>query len=214
MSVVMERQIDDKEFLVLNYIDIFRYIIDIEAVQRSTGLGSEETLQCLLKFKEAEIVVKELYEGRERWRITPTGTELANSYRQLLLARSEQKETITQKFEHFENFFNVRIKELVTNWQMKIVEGVPVISDHSDSAYDSAILEQIYDVNRRVVETLEELASAIPMFKTYVERLDFAVKKLEAGDFDYLTKNKDSYHNVWFELHETILKLWGRERTE
>lgn len=210
----MEPQISDEEFLVLNYLDIFRSITDIEAVERSTGLGSEGIVQCLRNFKEAEIVVKELYEGRERWRITPAGAQLANSHRQLLLARTEQKETITQKFEQFENFFNVRIKELVTNWQMKIVEGVPVINDHSDSEYDAAILKQIYDVNRRVVITLDELASAIPMFKTYVERLDFAIEKLEAGDFDYLTKNKDSYHNVWFELHETILKLWGRERTE
>ena len=155
-----------------------------------------------------------MYEGHERWKITPIGEEIANSYRQLMLAETGQKEAITKQFEQFENSFNVRLKELVTDWQMKIVEGVPVLNDHSDSEYDSAILRQIFGLHENVVRTLEELANAIPMLKNYVGRLDFAIEKLREGELDYLTKSKDSYHNIWFELHESILKLWGRERIE
>jgi hypothetical protein len=198
----------------LNHLDIFRSITDIDSVQRSTGFGSEEIVAYLSKFKEAGIAEKEMYEGREKWKITPTGETIANSYRQLMLVRTGQKEVITKKFEQFENFFNVKLKELVTNWQMKVVEGFPVLNDHSDSEYDSALLRQIFDLNENVIKTLEELSNAIPMLKNYVGRLDFAIEKLREGELSYLTKNKDSYHNVWFELHESILKLWGRERTE
>ena len=210
----MELQIDEKEFLVLNHLDIFRSITDIDPVQRSTGFGPEEIAACLSKFKEEEIVTKEMYAGRERWKITPTGEKIANSYRQLILARTGQKEAIAKKFELFETLFNVKLKELVTNWQMKIVEGVPVINDHSDSEYDSAILKQIFDVNENVVKTLKEMASDIPMLESYMARLNFAIRKLREGELDYLTRNKDSYHNVWFELHESILRLWDKERTE
>ncbi len=206
--------INEKEFLVLNYLDIFRSIMDIDPVQRSTGFGSEEIVTCLSKFEEEGMAGKELYEGRERWKITPTGEKIANSYRQSLLAGTGQKEAITKKFEQFETFFNVKLKELITNWQMKIVEGVPVLNDHSDSEYDSVLLKQIFDLHINVIKTLEELTSAIPILKNYIGRLDFAIAKLRKSDLDYLTKNKDSYHNVWFELHESILKLWGRERTE
>jgi hypothetical protein len=210
----MGLQIKEKEFLILNHLDIFRSIMDIDPVQKSTGFGSEEIVTCLSKFKEEGIVVKEMYEGREKWKITPAGEKIANSYRQLMLAGTAQKEAVTKKFEHFENFFNVRLKEFVTDWQMKIVEGAPVLNDHSDSEYDSAILRQIFDLHENVIRTLEEMVSAIPMLKNYIGRLNFAIEKLREGKLDYLTKNKESYHNIWFELHESILKLWGRERIE
>lgn len=93
----MELQINEKEFLVLNHLDIFRFIIDIDPVQGSMGLGSEEIVACLLKFKEEGIVLKEMYEGRERWKITPTGEKVANSYRQFILAKTGQKEAIDRK---------------------------------------------------------------------------------------------------------------------
>jgi len=209
----MELQIKEKEFLVLNHLDIFRSIMDIDPVHGSTGLRSEEIVACLLKFKEEGIVVKEMYEGRERWKITPMGNKVANSYRQFILAKTGQKEAIIKKCEEFEDL-NVNLKELVTNWQMKIIDGIPIINDHSDPEYDSAILKQIFDLHENVIKTLEEMASIILMYKNYIKRLDLAIKKLREGEFNYLIKNKDSYHNVWFELHESILKLWGRERME
>lgn len=203
----------ENEFNVLNYLDVFKSIMDINSVQISTGLEPERITSILVRFVEKGYVEKEVYEGRETWKITPIGEKFVNSYRQFMLDQTGQKEAVIKKCEEFEEL-NVKFKELVTSWQMKIINGIPILNDHSDPEYDSAILNQIFNLHENVIETLEELASVIPMYKNYVGRLDFAIKKLREGTFDYITKDKNSYHNVWFELHESILKLWGRERIE
>jgi hypothetical protein len=44
----------------------------------------------------------------------------------------------------------------------------------------------------------------------YRRRLSNALAKLEAGDYRYLTvPDRDSYHTVWFELHQHLIKLLG-----
>lgn len=212
--MLTESEIGDKEFLVLNYLDVFRSIKDVKPVQKSTGLETEEVVACLSKLMEKGLVIKETKETVERWRITPSGEKVVGSQRQLLLERTGQKELLIRKFEEFENIFNAKFKELVTAWQVKIVDGKPVINDHSDPAYDSAILKQILELHKNVLGTLKEIASLLPMLKNYIERLESAARKIEENELDYLIRNEDSYHNVWFELHENILRFWGRQRVE
>lgn len=210
----MELEINEKEFLVLNYLDIFRVIKDVKLVEKSTGLKPEEVMAYLSKLTEKGLAVKETKETVERWKITSDGEKVVNSYRQFILNRTGQREAIIRKFEEFENIHNIKFKELATAWQVKIVNGRPVINDHSDPEYDSAILRQILALHKSVLNTLEGIASAISMFKNYMGRLDRAAKKIEENELEYFIKNEDSYHNVWFELHENVLKFWGRERRE
>jgi predicted transcriptional regulator len=207
-------EVSEKEFLVLNYLDIFRVTMDFKSLQKSTGLEPEEAMACLSKLAEKGLAAKEMKGGLERWKITSDGEKVVSSYRQFILDRTGQREAITRKFEEFEDIYNVKFKELVTAWQVRIVDGRLVINDHSDPEYDSAILKQILDLHERVLNTLEPIASAVPMLKTYIRRLDYAAKKVRENAVEYLVKNEDSYHNVWFELHENILKFLGRERRE
>ena len=49
----------------------------------------------------------------------------------------------------------------------------------------------------------------------YVARLDRAAAKVADGDTSYLASPRiDSFHNVWFELHEDLIQLAGRTREE
>lgn len=207
-------ELSDKEFLVLNYLDIFRSIRDFKGVQKNTGLEPDEVMACLSQLSEKGYAFKEVKENLERWRITATGENAVKSYRQFMLDRTGQREAITKKFEEFENVHNAKFKQLATAWQVKIVEGKPVINDHSDPEYDAAILNQILEVHEKVLVTMEEIANALPMFKIYIERLKYAAQKVKENELDYLIKHENSYHNVWFELHENVLKFWGRERIE
>ena len=47
----------------------------------------------------------------------------------------------------------------------------------------------------------------------YGSRLSSALAKVQGGDGDWFTKPTiDSYHTVWFELHENLLATLGIER--
>ncbi|NQV20995.1 MAG: hypothetical protein HQ511_06225, partial [Rhodospirillales bacterium] len=42
-----------------------------------------------------------------------------------------------------------------------------------------------------------------------------ALEKAEDGETEFVSGAKvDSYHTVWFELHEDLLRILGREREE
>ena len=55
----------------------------------------------------------------------------------------------------------------------------------------------------------------LPRFARYAPRLTNAVDRVRAGEVDWFTKPVlDSYHTVWFELHEDLLATLGIERGE
>jgi hypothetical protein len=57
------------------------------------------------------------------------------------------------------------------------------------------------------------LGSQLARFSGYGPRLATAVDKVEKGDTDWFTKPLiDSYHTVWFELHEDLLATLAIER--
>ena len=49
----------------------------------------------------------------------------------------------------------------------------------------------------------------------YGDRLADALRKVQAGEHEWLLKPLiDSYHTVWFELHEELISLAGLTRIE
>ena len=62
---------------------------------------------------------------------------------------------------------------------------------------------------------LDRFAELQPRMSVYGERLDEAYDRVLAGDLGYVSGARiDSYHTVWFELHEDLLRMLGREREE
>ena len=61
----------------------------------------------------------------------------------------------------------------------------------------------------------EDLSKLLARFATYGPRLRSALQRVENGDVDWFTKPMiDSYHTVWFELHEDLLATLGIERSK
>lgn len=55
----------------------------------------------------------------------------------------------------------------------------------------------------------------VPQLGRYLGRLDLAVKKINEGDHAWVARPiMDSYHTVWFELHEDLIALCGLTRAE
>jgi hypothetical protein len=117
-------------------------------------------------------------------------------------------------YERFEAV-NKELKRLITDWQTIEVGGQRVANDHSDRAHDEAIIDRLGDLHERVDAALEALAAGLPRLSIYAKKLLAALEKAEDGEIEWVSGAKiESYHTVWFELHEDLLRILGRERGE
>jgi DNA-binding MarR family transcriptional regulator len=104
---------------------------------------------------------------------------------------------------------NTELKALVTDWQVK--NGQP--NDHEDADYDAAVLARLDRVHRRVVPIIAAAAVHLPRLSRYSAKLQTALANINAGDTSWLSRPIiDSYHTVWFELHEELILAAGLTR--
>jgi len=140
-------------------------------------------------------------------RLSPEGRTRLNG---LLAAERENVDqvAISDAYDKFRSV-NADFKALVANWQLK--DGEP--NPHDDQEYDSAVLARLVDVHRRVTPVTAAVATQIPRLTGYSDKLDAALAKVQAGDTTWLTcPIIDSYHTVWFELHEELILAAGLTR--
>ena len=94
-------------------------------------------------------------------------------------------------------------------------DGAQVLNDHADPDYDAGVVKRLRAIDDAVQPVCADLADALDRFAHYGPRLAHAIDRLEDGDLDYATKPMiDSYHTVWFELHEDLLATLGIERSK
>jgi len=108
-----------------------------------------------------------------------------------------------------------RMKETVTAWQMREVDGAQVLNDHADPAYDARVLGMLAAVHVDADGWLAPLTERLPRLATYRARLQRAADLVAGGDNRYIASPRpdvDSYHSAWFELHEDLILLAGRSR--
>ena len=109
---------------------------------------------------------------------------------------------------------DVRMKDLVTGWQIRDAAN-QVFNDHSDAAYDAGILEKLGALHGDVVDLLNLLGSKLWRMACYRGRLERALGQARTGDQRFVASPRvDSYHSVWFELHEDLIRLSGRLRAD
>jgi pyruvate,orthophosphate dikinase len=107
-----------------------------------------------------------------------------------------------------------RMKDTVTAWQMRDA-AAGVLNDHSDPDYDRAVLDRLAGLHDEAVAWLTPLEPACPRLADYRERLERAAAAARDGDTRFVASPRvDSYHGVWFELHEDLIGLAGRTRAE
>ena len=108
--------------------------------------------------------------------------------------------------------FNTSLKELIVAWQMK-EPGEP--NDHTDSAYDRAIMDRLSALNRDFRPLLHQIIDLVPRLSVYTARFDDALEKVVEGDHSMIASPlKESYHTVWFELHEELIGVLGLTRAD
>jgi pyruvate,orthophosphate dikinase len=105
-----------------------------------------------------------------------------------------------------------RVKDVVTAWQMRDPQTP---NDHTDADYDVGVLERLAAVHDDATAWLRPIEPTIGRFRDYESRLSRAFQAAKGGDGRYVASPRvDSYHGVWFELHEDLIQLAGRTREE
>jgi pyruvate,orthophosphate dikinase len=98
-------------------------------------------------------------------------------------------------------------KALVSTWQ----RAAPTAGD---SAWSQAVAG-LGDLHQRLGPVVAEAVGLVPRLAPYPARFAAALAALRAGDQTMLASPlKESYHTVWFELHEELIALSGRKRVE
>lgn len=111
---------------------------------------------------------------------------------------------------------NRELLAVCTRWQVRIdPEGREVPNPHDDPDADRATIDALADLHSEAVVLLTELRARLDRFASYPARLGEALARVERGEHDWFARPTiDSYHSVWFELHEHLLATLGRRRTD
>lgn len=106
---------------------------------------------------------------------------------------------------------DLELKQTLTAWQMRD-ERTP--NDHMDRSYDARVLRRLARLHECVASLAARLSSLVPRLSPYAARLGAAHQRLAGGAHEFIASPLvDSYHTIWFELHEELLGLTGNERT-
>ena len=66
-----------------------------------------------------------------------------------------------------------------------------------------------------IVPIIDVVTASEPRFARYADRLTGALAAAVEGDGQMVAHPiRDSYHTVWFELHEELIRLSGRNRAD
>lgn len=103
----------------------------------------------------------------------------------------------------------------MSSWQQVEIGGQKVTNDHTDAEYDDGVIIKLDKLVGRLKSLLAALGAHDPRFATYQARFEASMDKIDSGSHEFVSSpTVDSVHNVWFELHEDLLRTLGRERVE
>ena len=150
-----------------------------------------------------------------RYVLSPAGQMiLAAEYSRFYDALRANAAFMAAATERFERI-NLELKQLITDWQTVEIGGKRVPNDHADKAYDEAIIGRLGDLHERFEPILKALVAGEPRLGVYARKLGEALEQAEDGNTAAVSDARsESYHTVWFELHEDLLRLTGRQREE
>jgi len=174
------------------------------------GLEADAVRQVLANLVEAKRVV----EANGKYLLTPPARMALDSDYSRLYGDVRIHPDFKAGYEGFERL-NGALKQLITDWQTVPVGGGRESNDHSDKDYDANIIDRLGELHERAELVLQRLAGAVPRFRIYDVKLRAALERSEDGAIQWVSDARiESYHTLWFELHEDLLRLMGREREE
>ena len=197
----------DPGFLVLHALRL-KGFADTSIVSALTRLPEEDAAALLEKAAAEGWATRR--DGRiSGWALTTDGRA---RHHDLITAEldAEARQSVEGAYRRFHDINN-ELLTVCTDWQLR--DGA--LNDHADPAYDESVIGRLEAVDAKVQPICADLGAALTRFADYGERFRSALERIQAGDRDWFAKPMiDSYHTIWFELHEDLLATLGIERSK
>lgn len=200
-------------------VSLLHQVMHAVAIKRNGGADSISSISGL----NLESVIKTLNDGVSLGRLvkiddtfllSPAGRMILDSEYSRFCDEIRSHGQFLDAYEKFE-IINKELKQLITDWQTIKVGDQIIPNDHSDSEYDEKIIDKLGVIHEKFEPVLAIMVESIGRFANYSAKLIKALEKSEDGELEWVSDAKlDSYHTVWFELHEDLLRLLGRSREE
>jgi hypothetical protein len=178
-------------------------------LEQRAMFSGEGTGRCLASLIEGGLVESPL---PELLSITESGK---NALREFIQARRRHMIPLLEgrAWADFEAL-DAEFKKVCSMWQVRQDRaGSP--NTHDDPEYDFGVLERLREVHSRLRELVRSVSGLEAELADITMELDNAMGRVSEGDFDYFTGVQlNSFHNLWFELHEDLLCTMGLERSE
>jgi hypothetical protein len=197
------------EFLALHGLAV-RKAGTAAAVAEVLGADPQAVAEAL----QSSVGAGRAIEAKGTFMATPAGRDWLTEQYPAVYGEFRAAPEATEAYERFERI-NRELLRLFTEWQMVPAGSGTVPNDHSDPDYDHKIVDRLGALHERAQRPLEQFTALETRLGEYPRRLDAAYDRVLAGEHDFVSGAKvDSYHTVWFELHEDLLRMLGREREE
>ena len=200
-------------------VSLLHQVMHAVAIKRNGGADSISSISGL----DLKSVTKTLNDGVSLGRLvkiddtfllSPAGRMILDSEYSRFCDEIRSQRKFLDAYEKFE-IINKELKLLITNWQTIKVGDQIIPNDHSDSEYDEKIIDKLGVIHEKFEPVLDIMVKSVERFANYSAKLINALEKSEDGELEWMSDAQlDSYHTVWFELHEDLLRILGRIREE
>lgn len=196
----------DPRFLVVHALKL-KGFAEADAVAGVTGLQAGDVCRHLEALGADGLATHR--EGRlAGWSLTPDGKAHHCEAIAAELDAAGCRDVVDGAYRRFLEL-NADMLAVCTAWQMR-GDG---LNDHTDAAYDKGVLDRLVGIHDRVRPVTADLRDALARYGRYGDRLRAALERVLAGEHEWFTKPViDSYHTVWFELHEDLLSTLAIDR--
>ena len=200
----------EPDFLVLHTLRL-KGFAEVDAVADATGLSSNEVSKHIEVFETDGLVIHRAGTV-SGWTLTEAGRAEDERRAAAEIEAAGLRPAIEHAYDEF-LAHNGDVLQLCTDWQLRGTGGAATVNDHRDEAYDEAVIHRLVTINHSIRPVTDELAASLARFENYGPRLSTAVDRVLRGEKDWFTRPTiDSYHTVWFELHENLLATLRIER--
>ncbi|WP_329014524.1 transcriptional regulator [Streptomyces sp. NBC_00690] len=179
-------------------------------VAAAVGLSADEVQSELIDLAVAGLVTHTAGDFGG-WGLTEAGRAQDAERITAELAAAGTRAVVNKAYEGF-LVLNPELLDLCTAWQLRTVDGVMIMNDHTDPDYNRRVLCRLTDLDQRAEAVCADLSATMLRFRRYRVRFTGALDRARSGELDYVADNLDSYHTVWFQLHEDLLTTLGIPR--
>jgi hypothetical protein len=185
-------------------------------------LADAPAIAALMRLPEAQVAAElqtavatgRAVEARGGYTLTPLARVALEAGYGADFAALRGDAAFIEAYQRFERI-NKALKAIITDWQTMDVRGERVANDHSDPDHDAKIIDRLAGLHDQIEPILKTMIAHLTRFAIYLEKLTEALDRVDDGEIEWVSDiRRESYHTVWFELHEDLLRIMGTVRDD